>query len=183
VILAKSTGDVMSLVNIVYTNGTKHYKVYWVSQGNDGDIYHGCAFKGQPDFHYSYHKSGITHAKQGEKTFPMYKTIPISKIEDIHSFWNCNVGDMEWAEKYYKPFTSRKPKNVVWVDTRLFPNDIQIQFELYLVRPECISGLSGQHFRKKCKDDYRLIQIVQDINPWLIVHIRNLKYLDVKSQT
>ncbi len=38
----------MGLVNIVYTNGTKHYKVYWVSQSNDGDIYHGLALKGQP---------------------------------------------------------------------------------------------------------------------------------------
>lgn len=173
----------MSLVNIVYTNGTKHYKVYWVSQSNDGDIYHGLAFKGQQDFHYSYHKSGKTHLKQGKKTLPMYELISISKIKDIHNFFNINIGDMEWVGKYYKPFTSKKQKNVVWVDTRLFPNDIQIQVELYLVRPECISGLSGQHFRKKCKDDYRLIQIVQDINPWLIVHIRNLKYLDVKSQS
>jgi len=172
----------MSLVNIVYTNGTKHYKVYWVSQSKDGDIYHGHAWRGQQDSHFSYHKSGITHIREGNKMLPMYKTIPISKIEDIHNFFNFNVGDIEYWGKYYKPFTSKKQKNVVWVDTRLFPNDIQIQVELYLVKPECISGLSGQHFRKKCKDDYRLIQIVQDINPWLIVHIRNLKYLDVKSQ-
>ena len=172
----------MSKVNIVYTNGVDSYRVYWVKQNSQGDIYHGFVFNKKVDFHYSYHKSGKAHISEGRKKLPMGNRIPTKDIKDIQNLINFNPGNKEWAEKYFRPYGSNMLKNIVWVDSRLFPNDIQIQVELYLVKPECISSLANQQFRKKCKDDYRLVQIIQDIKPWLIVHIRNLKYIDVKSQ-
>ena len=167
----------MKKVNLVYTNGEKSFQVYWIKQCKE-DIYHGFAMKDGQNFHWSHHRDGSVRVKAGSNYQPMYKGVKITDIDKMYSLGCVNVGDINyWAEKYYKPYKGNKLSNVIWVDTRLFPNDIQIQIELLLVRPEYISILNSEQFRKVSDKDYRLIQIVQDINPWLIVHIRNLKFL------
>ncbi len=166
----------MSRVNIVYTNGNKSFKVYWISQ-HGNDIYHGFHLRIQQDFHQSHHKDGKIHLRISGKKLPISNSLPISEIKKLYSLQNFNAGDIEWMQKYYYPYNNEKLDNIVWIDTRLFPNDIQIQIELYLVRPEFIDCLSGVRFRKLNNKDYRLIQIIQAINPWLIIQVRNLKYL------
>lgn len=170
----------MNKVHIVYTNGVESYKVYWVSQHKNG-IYHGFCLKGH-DLHHSYHKDGKVHIKQNGTKLPLYKSVPISDIKDYYSLMNFNSGEIDyWGKKYYEPYKNEKLKNIVWIDTRLFSNDKQIQVELGLLKPEFISLLASERFRKTEDKDYRLIQIIQDINPWLIVHVRNLMYLNRKT--
>ena len=166
----------MSRVNIVYNYGDNLYSVYWVAQHGE-EIYHGFHFKGKQDFHFSHHKDGKVHLKINGKCLPLGTQVSISEVKDIYNLHNLNAGDEEWAKKYYSPYNNRKLDNIVLVDTRLFSNKLQIQIELYLIKPKSLSLLSGEHFRSANKEDYRLIQIVQDINPRLIVHVRNLKHL------
>jgi len=166
----------MNRVNIVYTNGIKSFKVYWISQ-HGNNMYHGFHLKIKQDFHFSHHKEGKNFITIDDKSLPTYVSIPISEIKDIYNLHNFNGGDMEWMEKYYCPYKNEKLENIVWVDTRLFPNDIQIQVELYLIRPEFISVLATERFRRINEEDYRLIQVIQNINPWLIIQTRNLKYI------
>lgn len=164
-------------ITLLYNYGSNLYKVYWISQcGND--IYHGFYFKNKQDFHFSYHKNGKVHLKIKEGYLSLCNRIPISEIKDIYNLHNFNVGDEEWAQKYYPPYDNKKLKDIILVDTCLFSNKIQIQVELFLVRPESLGKLSAEGFRKTNKDDYRLIQISQEINPWLVVHARNLKHLE-----
>lgn len=170
----------MSKVNIVFTDGKETYKVYWISQ-HKYDIYHGFYLKGQ-DFHQSHHKDRKVHLKKNREKLPLYNSIPISEIKDYYSLTNFNAGEMNYfGRKYYSSYKNEKLKNIVWIDTRLFSNNKQIQVELGLLKPESISLLASERFRKIEDKDYRLIQIIQDINPWLIVHVRNLKHLKETS--
>jgi hypothetical protein len=166
----------MSKVNIVYTNGAESYKVYWVSQ-HKNDIYHGFYLKGH-NLHQSHHRDGKVHIKKNGDKLSLYKSVPISEIKDYYHLTSFNAGELDyWGRKYYAPYKSEKLKNIVWIDTRLFSNNQQTQVELGLLKPEFICILASRRFRKIEDKDYRLIQIIQDSNPWLIVHVRNLKYL------
>lgn len=166
----------MSKVNIVFTNGIEAYKVYWVSQHKQ-NIYHGFYLKGH-DFHWSHHKDGKVHIKKNGEELPLYYSVPISDIKDYYALTNFNAGEMDYfGRKYYSVYKNEKLKNIIWIDTRLFSNIQQIQVELGLLKPEFISLLATDQFRKIEDKDYRLIQIIQDIEPWLIIHARNLKHM------
>ncbi len=166
----------MNRVNIVYTNGNKSFKVYWISQ-HGNDIYHGFHFKIKRDFHFSHHKDGKNFITKDGKSLHVSQRLPISEIKDIYNLQNFNAGDIEWMQKYYRPYNNDKLTNIVWIDTRLFPHDTQTQVELYLIKPELISILSSERFRKIREKEYRLIQIIKNINPWLIIQARNLKFI------
>jgi hypothetical protein len=162
-------------VIIVYNYGANLYEVYWISQ-HGNEIYHGPCLKDK-NFHFSHHKDGKRHLKFKGQYLSLGSRIPISEIKDIYNLQNINVGDEAWAQKYYPSYNNKRLENIVLVDTRLFSNISQIQIELYLIKPDSLYRLSEGHFKQINKNDYRLIQIIQDITPWLVVHIRNLKHV------
>ncbi|MFH2137398.1 MAG: hypothetical protein ABII88_02680 [Candidatus Omnitrophota bacterium] len=162
-------------INILYTNGKGIYKIYWIKQSVQKDIYHGFHNKKFEGLHWSHHKDGNTFVRS-TKSQP-YKThtgSPIAKIKDLYNLPTICVKGNNLSEQGFSKYGSKKLANPILVDTRLFPDDSTINIHLSLLPPDKIERLNSKWFHKKHKDDYKILQIVQDINPWLVIHIQGI---------
>jgi hypothetical protein len=163
-------------VNILYTNGDEIYRVYWIKQNQKKDIYHGFVMKNPNNFKWSYHPDGKTHIKKPNvSTLHLPQRVPLKDIEALSQLKSFYAGDEEWIKKYYERYTGEKVGTQILIDTRLFPKKSSINIDLFLLNPKRADLLNSKRFNKENKDDYRILQIIKEIEPWLIVQARCIK--------
>ncbi len=163
-------------VSILYTNGNEVYRVYWVKQNQKEDIYHGFVMKKPNNLKWSYHPDGKTHIKK-PNTPPLHlsQRKSLKNVEALSQLNSFYAGDEEWMEKYYEKYKGKKVGTQILIDTRLFPKRSSINIDLFLLNPKRVGLLNSKRFNKKSKDDFRILQIIKEIEPWLIVQARCIK--------
>lgn len=164
-------------ISILYTNGNEVYRVYWIKQNWKKDIYHGFVMKKPNNIKWSYHPAdGKTHIKKPNMStlhLPQKKSLKnIEALSQLNSFY---AGDKEWMEKYNEKYKGQKVGTQILIDTRLFPKKSSINIDLFLLNPKRIDLLNSKRFNKKNKDDFRILQIFKEIEPWLIVQARCIR--------
>jgi|GEM_PF-1810856 len=159
------------VVNIVINYGTKAYKFLWIKQ-TSGGIYWGFYSKKIKGLHMSHHVDGNCHTKLNGKYIQERKSILLSDIKDIYPLATVCPCGAEAADVLSVLYNQERLQNIVWVDMRCFPKNSTVNIHLYLARPEKLSELSSPWFNKKEGNDYHLIQIINAINPWLVVHVK-----------
>ncbi len=169
----------MNEVNVIITNGAISYKFYWLKQTPMG-IYHGFRLGSKDGTHWSYHADGKSWCTIKGKKEMKSKLIPLSEIKDVCFLctvarnFNANIQkDKLLKDSVYK---GERLDNIVWLDIRSFPTNSTVNILLHLVRPHFLSTmLSYPRYAKKDKDDFHVIQIVNSINPWLLIHATSFK--------
>ena len=167
----------MSSVTIIITDGVRALKFCSVKQSSGG-IYCILHLKEGKGLHFSYHLDGVVHLKDTKNRVTMPKRIPLKEIKKIYSIGTFSFGDSAFQDRHFSPYDNEKLSNIVWIDTRCFSKYYSPNLHLYLVRPEYLSDLSGEWFKKKEEDDYHLIQIINAINPWLVVFVNGIKNIN-----
>lgn len=166
----------MKKINILYTNGNKIYRVYWVKQHKKNDIYHGFVMEKPNNIKWSYHPDGKTHIKKlNMKTLHLPEKTPLNNIKDLTQLNSFYAGDEELMEKYYEKYDGKKVGTPILIDTRLFPKKSSINIDLFLLNPKRTDLLNSERFNKQSSKDYRILQIIKEIDPWLIVHARSIQ--------
>lgn len=145
-------------ISILYTNGNEVYRVYWIKQNWKKDIYHGFVMK-----------------KPNMSTLHLPQKKSLKNIEALSQLNSFYAGDKEWMEKYNEKYKGQKVGTQILIDTRLFPKKSSINIDLFLLNPKRIDLLNSKRFNKKNKDDFRILQIFKEIEPWLIVQARCIR--------
>jgi hypothetical protein len=166
----------MSKVTIILTDGSKSYKYYWLKQTSQG-IYHGFFSDKKDNTHFSYHLDGKSHLRAGRDEQMVNSQEPLSNIRDVKELINIahppRINLSEFGRVVYR---QEKFDNAIWIDARCFPKNAPFSIKIYLVAPERLGTLIKQVDRKN-KRDYHLIQIINSINPWVVVHVSSTEFL------
>jgi hypothetical protein len=166
----------MGKVTVILTDGHNSYKYYWLKQTSQG-IYHGFSNDKKDNTHFSYHTDGKSHLKTKRLKQMEVRQEPLSNIRGIKELISIahpsSTNLSEFGRVVYK---QEKLDNAIWIDVRCFPKNAPFSIKIYLAAPEHVGTLVKQMDRKS-KRDYHLIQIINSINPWVVVHVSSTEFL------